>query len=269
MAAVVAIHNAGEGGASLLLAGAPGLFRRCRAATASVPCPACVRLCACTHMQPWAGCPAPPRPTPPARPAPPAVNERAWREIQRWEEIKGVACKCGGPRLVKFRCGARPLAAARPALAPALPLASRRAHPRHRRLSSAHAAVPTPDAPALPCATPCLPCPSPAGGGPRSTRPRRGCSTCWATACPLTGTTGWWTAAGRRSGEARAAVAGQLRGGGEWGLRGAGPPADASAVLAPFRPRAASPLLPLARRPCNPTQLHPCACGAAPSQVRD
>lgn len=32
-----------------------------------------------------------------------AVNERAWREILRWEAIKGPAEGCGGPRLVKFR----------------------------------------------------------------------------------------------------------------------------------------------------------------------
>ncbi|KAI7844035.1 hypothetical protein COHA_002375 [Chlorella ohadii] len=32
-----------------------------------------------------------------------AIHNAAWREIQRWEEVKGVACQCGGPRLVKFR----------------------------------------------------------------------------------------------------------------------------------------------------------------------
>jgi hypothetical protein len=33
----------------------------------------------------------------------PAVNERAWREIMKWEQVKGKADACGGPRLVKFR----------------------------------------------------------------------------------------------------------------------------------------------------------------------
>jgi cytochrome c heme-lyase len=32
-----------------------------------------------------------------------AVNERAWREIQRWEAVQGTATSCGGPRLVKFK----------------------------------------------------------------------------------------------------------------------------------------------------------------------
>lgn len=32
-----------------------------------------------------------------------AVNERAWREIVRWEAVHGGATACGGPRLVKFR----------------------------------------------------------------------------------------------------------------------------------------------------------------------
>ncbi|KAL4424083.1 hypothetical protein ABPG75_001384 [Micractinium tetrahymenae] len=32
-----------------------------------------------------------------------AVNERAWREILRWEEAHGSAAACGGPRLLKFR----------------------------------------------------------------------------------------------------------------------------------------------------------------------
>lgn len=32
-----------------------------------------------------------------------AVNERAWREITRWEQVAGGAASCGGPRLVRFR----------------------------------------------------------------------------------------------------------------------------------------------------------------------
>jgi len=32
-----------------------------------------------------------------------AVNERAWREIQRWEAVQGTAASCGGPKLVKFK----------------------------------------------------------------------------------------------------------------------------------------------------------------------
>lgn len=32
-----------------------------------------------------------------------AVNERAWREILRWESAAGVSASCGGPRLVKFQ----------------------------------------------------------------------------------------------------------------------------------------------------------------------
>jgi cytochrome c heme-lyase len=32
-----------------------------------------------------------------------AVNERAWKEIMRWEEAVGGASACGGPRLVSFR----------------------------------------------------------------------------------------------------------------------------------------------------------------------
>lgn len=35
-----------------------------------------------------------------------AVNERAWREIMRWEAVHGGAAACGGPRLVKFRWAA-------------------------------------------------------------------------------------------------------------------------------------------------------------------
>jgi cytochrome c heme-lyase len=32
-----------------------------------------------------------------------AVNERAWREVRRWEEVNGEAASCGGPRLLKFQ----------------------------------------------------------------------------------------------------------------------------------------------------------------------
>ena len=32
-----------------------------------------------------------------------AVNERAWRDIQRWESVQGSSTACGGPRLVRFR----------------------------------------------------------------------------------------------------------------------------------------------------------------------
>ena len=32
-----------------------------------------------------------------------AVNERAWREILRWESIAGRAAECGGPKLLRFR----------------------------------------------------------------------------------------------------------------------------------------------------------------------
>ena len=39
-----------------------------------------------------------------------------------------------------------------------------------------------------------------AADGLKSTLPRHGCSTCWATSCPLTVTTGLSTAAGRKSG---------------------------------------------------------------------
>lgn len=31
-----------------------------------------------------------------------AVNERAWREIRRWEEEWGESNVCGGPKLIKF-----------------------------------------------------------------------------------------------------------------------------------------------------------------------
>lgn len=51
------------------------------------------------------------------------------------------------------------------------------------------------------CPQPLCYCVGPAGDGRRSTRPKPGCSICWATSCPLTVTTGLWTAAGRRSGE--------------------------------------------------------------------
>lgn len=105
MAAVVAIHNTGQ----LCCWGA---------AAASV-----LRLLLCcreaAEVQPpgdaLPGCLAAGLPSGPASltraactrcalaPIPCAVNERAWREIMRWEAVKGQAAQCGGPKLVKFR----------------------------------------------------------------------------------------------------------------------------------------------------------------------
>ena len=127
---------------------------------------------------------------------PSAVNERAWREIQRWEEVKGVACQCGGPRLVKFRC-AHACAGPMDALGGwcACPTAAA-ANVQGADTGVAAVSVGAHTCTHLASHVTCLP----AGGGRRSSRPRPACSTCWATACPLTATTGWWTAAGRRSG---------------------------------------------------------------------
>lgn len=115
MAAVVAIHNAGAARiVPLLPLALPLLGRSCAAARRPLACqlaqvprgrshanvhPCCMlsakrlhSLCDCATT--CCGlCLA-------------AVNERAWREILRWEAAHGGAAACGGPRLLKFRCGA-------------------------------------------------------------------------------------------------------------------------------------------------------------------
>lgn len=108
-----------------------------------------------------------------------------------------MACQCGGPRLIKFRCAHRS----------SLPSFVHNGRPLHvwplppPMLTCRPGKAATPATAlkhALKCQLPLLLIA--AGGGRRSFLPRPAYSTCWATACPLTGTTGWWTAAGRRSG---------------------------------------------------------------------